>query len=76
VKPVERLLAAWRDVLADAGRASVNLVTVGEWGRWVELTLAMQHHAQQAKYTRLRVVTDSDMILHGTRPECGGGWNA
>ena len=66
VKPVERLLAAWRDILADAGRRVLNLVTVGGGAGGVELTLAMQHHARQAgARAAFCVVTDSDTILPG-----------
>jgi selenide,water dikinase len=66
VKPVERFLAAWREILADAGRRTVHLLTVGGGAGGVELTLAMQHHARQAgARAAFCIVTDSDAILPG-----------
>jgi selenide, water dikinase len=66
VKPVERLLKAWRGILADAGHRTVHLLTVGGGAGGVELTLAMQHHARQVgARAAFCVVTDSDAILPG-----------
>ena len=66
VKPVERFLAAWRDILADAGRRSVHILTVGGGAGGVELTLSMQHRARAAAARAdFCVVTDSATILPG-----------
>jgi selenide,water dikinase len=66
VKPVERLLAAWDEVLADAGRRAVHVLTVGGGAGGVELTLSMQYRARQAgARAAFCVVTDSAAILPG-----------
>ncbi len=66
VRPVERFLAAWRDLLADAGQRRIHVLTVGAGAGGVELTLAMQHHARQAgAQAAFGVVTDTDTILPG-----------
>jgi selenide,water dikinase len=66
VKPVERFLAAWRDILTDAGRRSIAILTVGGGAGGVELTLSMQHRARaEAGRAAFCVVTDSETILPG-----------
>ena len=66
VKPVERLLAAWREILAGAERRPIHVLTVGGGAGGTELTLAMQHHARQADArAAFCVVSDSDTILPG-----------
>jgi len=66
VKPVERLLAAWRDILAEAGRRPIHILTVGGGAGGVELTLSMQHRVRRAG-TRAAfcIVTDSEAVLPG-----------
>jgi selenide,water dikinase len=66
VKPVERFLAAWREILADVGRRSIYILTVGGGAGGVELTLSMQHRARGAGARAVFcVVTDSEAILPG-----------
>jgi selenide,water dikinase len=66
VRPVEHLLAGWRDILAEAGRGAVHVLAVGGGAGGVELTLAMQHSARQAgARAAFSVATDSDAILPG-----------
>jgi selenide,water dikinase len=69
VKPVERFLAAWRDLLADAGQRRIHVLTVGGGAGGVELTLAMQHHVKEAGApAAFGLVTDTGTILPGHAP--------
>jgi selenide,water dikinase len=66
---VDRLLAAWSQILADARQRTVHILTVGGGVGGVELTLAMHHRAGEAgARTVFCVVTESDKILRGHPP--------
>lgn len=68
VRPVERYLAAWDDVMRQAAQRPMDLVTIGGGAGGVEITLAMQHRLKQVapgQPVRFAIVTMTDAILAG-----------
>jgi selenide,water dikinase len=68
VKPVDRFLAGWDKILADARARPLEIVTVGGGAGGVEITLAMHYRLRRAMpgaSCRFTLVTDSKTILPG-----------
>jgi selenide,water dikinase len=66
VKPVDRFLAGWDRIQAQASKRTLHVLVVGGGAGGVEIALAMQHRLRgAAAAANLCVVTDRDAILPG-----------
>jgi selenide,water dikinase len=66
VKPVDRFLAAWDRIQAQARERSLHLLVVGGGAGGLEIALAMQHRLMaNGRAASLCIVTDSEAVLPG-----------